>query len=103
MRIRIYDDITVPANANAGVRDVAIPQGNWRIVSVMALANLAGGTVTSDVEAMITLNETDRLRATDTGSVGPFIFGGVLSRATATKKISLGDVFVRVIITLEQA
>jgi len=103
MRIRIYNDISIPANANFAFRDVAIPQGNWRIASLMALASLAGGAVTSDVETMITLNEADRLRATEAGSVEPFIFGGVMLRATATKKISLGDVFVRVIITLEQA
>jgi hypothetical protein len=110
MKMRIYDDIAIPANLTSNWRDVPVPQGNWRVVSLVALASVAtntvgvpGGVVTSDVETVIALNEADRLTATEEGAIEPIISGGVMLRATASKKISLGDVYVRVIITLEQA
>lgn len=101
MEIRIFFDINIPANMTAVFQDVQVPAGNWRVVSLMALASV-GGVVTRDVETVITLNQAERLKATEEGTPEPFISGGVL-RATATKKISLGAVFVRVIITLEQS
>jgi hypothetical protein len=100
MEIRIYDDINLQANVPSAFADVQIPAGNWRVVSILALAQV-GGQVTRDIETLITLNQADRLRATESGAVEPFISGGIL-RATATKKVPLGAAFVRVIITLEQ-
>jgi hypothetical protein len=100
MEIRIYDDINIPANFTSAFADVQIPAGNWRVVSLMALASVAG-VVTRDIDTMITLAQADRLRATESGAVEPIISGGVL-RATATKKVPLGAALVRVIISLEQ-
>jgi hypothetical protein len=102
MEIRVYVDINIPVNMQAGFVDVPIPAGNWRVVSLMALASV-GNVVTKDVETMVTLNEAIRLGATESGAVEPFISGGVMMRVTATKKLPLGAAFVRVIVTLEQS
>jgi len=101
MEIRMYVDINIPPTVPAAFADIQIPAGNWRVVSLMALASVSGA-VTRDVETMVALNQAERLRATEDGRAEPFISGGVL-RATATKKLSLGAVFVRVVITLEQS
>jgi hypothetical protein len=66
------------------------------------VAGVPVNVVTREVETIITLNQGDRFKATEEGVVEPFVTGGGL-RATAAKKISLGAVFVQVIITLEQS
>jgi hypothetical protein len=103
MQIRLYENIRIPANAPSGSAEINIPQGNWRVVSLVAVATVAGNVVTTDVETVLTtLNQVDRLRATESGAVQLFIFGGPLV-TTATKKVALADVLVFVIITLEQS
>jgi hypothetical protein len=99
--IRIYNDINIAAASTGAYADLAIPAGNWRIVSIIAYAS-QGFVVTTDVDTIITSNPEFQLRATESGAVETFISGGAL-RATATKKkAGIGAVFVRVIATLQQ-
>jgi hypothetical protein len=98
--IRLYADINVPPNVPGAYADLQVPQGNWRIVSIMAFATIAG-IVTTDIDTTVTSNPEFQLKASESGSVEPLFIGGAL-RATATKKKILGGALVRVIVTLQQ-
>ena len=102
MAILIFEDIRIPANANSAFADVQVPPGNWRVVSLIALAVVAGNTETTDVETVVALNQVERLSASESGSLQAFVVGGAPMRTTATKKIALADVLVRVIVRLDE-
>jgi hypothetical protein len=103
-----HDDPTLRRYPHTGEReqrvaDVQVPAGTWRVVSLIALAMVAGNVETTDVETVVALNQVERLRASESGSLQAFVVGGAPMRTTATKKIALADVLVRVIIKLEQS
>jgi hypothetical protein len=105
--VRLYKDIAIAENSPGAYADFSVPQGKWRIASIMALASLGTGVVTNDVETTITSNPAFVLGASETDAVDPLLLvgapGGGAFRATATKKKPMGAVWVRVIVTLRRA
>lgn len=110
MRIYLFQDIGIAANANGNSAQVAVPPGNWFVVSFLALASeptvlsgVSANVVTTGVETLVGLNEVERLRATENGTTQALVVGPVSLAINASKKIALGQVLVRVVLTLEQS
>ena len=103
MAILLFNDIRIAATQNSAALQVPVPPGNWRVVSFIAYAIVANNVETTDVETTLAVNEVERLRASESGSLQAFIAGPVTLTITAIKKVALADVLVRVIIKLEQS
>jgi hypothetical protein len=80
MEIRLFEDLNlgpaVPPNTWIN-GTLPVPPGNWRVASLIAVASIEpGNLVTRDVDTMVSLNQQERLKATENGTPSPSFRAG---------------------------
>jgi hypothetical protein len=109
MQIRIYVDLTIIPAQTSVQWNVPVPPGNWRVLSLVALATEAGmvgnmpvNVVSSNVQTMIIENQIEKVFASDNGVPHPMIVGGIPLTIFAQRNAPGQQALVKITLTLEQ-